>query len=283
MHKGFLLAFGAATTWAVAIIITRILLKDGAQIYNISFWTTVVELPFFLVLFLKNRKEFIEVPKSHKLVLLAMGIISGVGVGLVEYFALTYSPAINFSFLIRSVTLFTVVFAYFFLGEKLTKAKILLVVIIIAGSYLLTTNGKHLAFNIGDLFTILEAMLIAIGNNILGKVATQRMSSNLSASAAFLIAVLPLLVIAAINKGIYVPDALWLIVLLGVVNIILALFRFYSYRHLSASAITMVYSFTPVFVSIMAIFLLGESLSIVQFIGGALIVVAGALVTKLRI
>ncbi|HYK08950.1 MAG TPA: DMT family transporter [Candidatus Eisenbacteria bacterium] len=283
MSKGFLLAFAAAIAWAVAIIITRILLREGGNVYNLSFWTTLLELPFFLFLFLKHRHEFIKTPKNHKLILLAMGIISGVGIGLTEYFALKFSPAVNYSFLIRTVTLFTVVFAYFFLGEKLTKAKVLLVGVIIVGSYFLTTNGQHLAFSKGDFFTLLEAMLLAIGNNVLGKAATQRMSSNLSASAAFLIAVLPLFVIAAINNGIYVPDNLLLIILLAITFLILAMLRFYAYRYLSASAVTMVYSFTPVFVSIMAIFLLGESLSVLQFVGGFLIVAAGALVTKLRI
>jgi len=45
----------------------------------------------------------------------------------------------------------------------------------------------------------------------------------------------------------------------------------------------MVFSFTPVFVSFMAIPLLGEVMTPIQIIGGVLIIAAGIMVEKLKV
>ena len=212
-----------------------------------------------------------------------MGIISSAGVYLVEFLALKYSPAINFSFLIRTVMLFTFVFSFIFLGEKITKKKMILATLLLIGAYLVTTKGQAISLTRGDLFTLLQAALIALGNNVLGKMATNRMSVALTASSSVLIGFIPKIIIAVSFTQIVFPSRTISIISLAVVYILLTQLRFNAYKNASASYVTMVFSFTPVFVFVMAVLFLKESLTPVQIVGGSLIILAGILVEKLKV
>lgn len=283
MSKGFYFTFLSALTWAVSIVLARILLNAGENAYNLAFWTVLLESLFWAFVLTRNLPELKTTGKSNGLLLIGIGLISTVGVSVVEALALKYSPAVNYAFLIRSVILFTIIFAYLFLGEKLTRKKIILAVLILAGAYLLTTRGKLIYFSVGDLFTLLEAALIAFGNNVLGKLATNKMSVDLSASASFLIGVIPICLIALFNNAVRFPKSPMLMALLTIFYILITLTRYRAYKNATASYVTMVFSFTPVFVSLMAVPFLKETLTPVQLIGGGLIILAGISVEKLKI
>lgn len=283
IRKGFLFTISAAFFWAVAIIINRFLLRSGQNVYTLILWVTLFSLPFWLVVVYRRRREVQKLTRKDIAILLWMGIISGVGVDLTEYFAIKYSQATTYAFLIRTVMLFTFLFAYLLLKEPLTKKKLILGGALILGAYFLTTKGQALSFSVGDIFTLTEAALIALGNNVFGKMATNRMSPQISAAGTFLFAFLPLVLFTSIMGGIGMPGMLPLVFVLAGTFIGLALLRFAAYQYASASYVTMVFSFTPVFVSLLAIPILGESLTAVQTIGGILIVLAGIGVEKLKI
>lgn len=283
LSKGFIYAFLAAFAWAVSIIIARFVLRSGENAYNIVFWTTLLAVPYWLLIFSKNRKEFISLKRRDYLLIAAIGLVSSALVNIVEALALKYSPATNYSFLIRSSMLFTVILAYFFLGEKITKKKIVLVILLLVGSYFLIAKGTIIHFTLGDVFTITEALLIAISNNVLTKKITNRMSVDLSSSASFLVGVLPISLIALFNQSISFPKLPVWVVLITVCYILITYFRFRAYKNVTASFVTMVFSFTPVIVSILAAPFLEETLTPIQMFGGALIVIAGVAVEKLKI
>ncbi len=284
MSKGFFYTFLASIGWAFSIIIARYVLKEGENAYNIAFWTSILAAPYWLHVFFKQKTEFKSLVKKDYLILLGMGLIGTVGTSITEAFAIQYSPAMNYAFLMRSVILFTIIFAYLFLGEKLTAKKIILAGLILTGAYLLTTNGQLISFSKGDVFTLAEAALVAFGNNILGKMATNRMGSDLSASGGFLFGLIPLAGIAFFNHAIAIPKSFFLILVLTVLYMLGIILRFKAYKIVSATFVTMVYSFTPVFVSIMAVTVLGEAmLTTTQIIGGLLIITAGIATEKLKI
>ena len=283
MTQKFKYTFLAALTWAISIVMARYIFGLGENAYNVAFWTTVLAVPYWIYILSRQSKELKESTKQNYLILLGMGLVSAIGVSITEAFALKYSPAVNYAFLIRTVILFTMVFAYLFLGEKFTLKKVILAILILSGAYLLTTKGQLIAFTRGDIFTLIEAALIALGNNVFGKMATNRMSTNLSASGSFLIGVLPLAGLAYFNQAIAMPKSFLLISILTLLYILITVFRFNAYKHASATYVTMVFSFTPVFVSFMAIPILKEVLTPIQIAGGVLIVLAGVAVEKLKI
>lgn len=280
---GFIYAMSAAIVWAVTIILYRIVLTGGENPFNLTFWTTVLALPYWLVMVFRERTHFYALQRNDYILLVAMALVSSVGVGLSEVFALTYSPAVNFAFLIRTVTVFTIIFSYLFLRERITHEKLVLVLTLLVGSYFLTTGGSSIRFTRGDLFTILEAILIAFGTNVLGKLSTNRMSANTVSSGRFMISIIPLVILALANTSIAIPHQLPLVLLITFLDFLLAVLIFQGFKHSTATFMTMIMSFTPVFVSFIAFPLLGESLTITQIFGGALIVLTGILVEKLKI
>ncbi len=283
VSKGFLYASGAAIFWGIAIVLLRFLLKSESNPFNIAFWSTILQLPYWIYVFSKQNKEFKKTTRKDKALLLLMALISSVGVGIAEVLALKFSPSINYSLLIRTVTVFTVIFAFIFLDEKITKKKIFLTFFILLGSYFLVTNGKEFHFSLGDIFTISEAILLSIGNNVLGKITTNRMSTTLSSSASFVFAFIPNLLIAYFFGAIFIPQSIPLLILLAFSYILIRVLRFEAYKLTSASYVTMIFSFSPVVVAFLAIPLLGESMSPIQILGGVLIITAGVLVEKLKI
>jgi len=283
MSKGFIFTFSAAACWAISILLTKFIVKSGDNSYNIVFWETLLALPFWAFLFYRQKGEIKKLePKDYRL-LLYIGLINTLLVSLVEIFALQYTQAINYSFLIRSSLLFTILFAYLFLGEKISRKKIIIVISLLVGIYFISTNGHIIKFSAGDLLTLLEASLISFGNTILGKIATKRMSSNLSASGSFLAGFFPVILLGVVTHSISFPVSFWLILLLAISTIAGAYLRFKAYKVASASYIAMIYSFTPVLVVFAAVPLLREKLGIIQIIGGILVIAAGIFTEKLKI
>lgn len=283
VSKGLLFSLATSVCWATSIILTRILLQTGESPYNLTFWTMTLALPYWAALTWKERANITRLRGKDWMILISMSLISSVGVSFAEVFALKNSPAVNFSFLIRTVTVFIIILAAIFLNEKITKKKLLLVAVIFFGSYLLITGGRSLRLTPGDGFTLLEALLIAIGNGVLIKLTTNRMHPDTGSSAKYFVAFLPIVIIAAANTHIRIPAFFPVVLLVTVLDLGLATFMFHAFRHASASFVTMIMSFTPVLVSVIAIPLLGEQLNPVQMLGGAFIVLGGILTEKLKI
>lgn len=284
LSKGFIFGFSAAATWAVVIVISRFILKGGENAYNLTFWMAVFALPYWLYLFFrKSFKEFKKITLIEYKILIGMMLITVVGVAFTEMLALKYSPAVNFSFLIRSTILFTIIFSYIFLGEKITIKKTILAILILMGAYLLISKGHVIKFTPGDIFTLSEAALIGLGNNVFGKMATNRMSPNLSASASQILGFLPILIITFCSGALGLPRLPLLIIVSAVLAVAVELLRFNVLKFSSATYTTMMFSFTPVIVSLIGYFVLQEFLEPIQLIGGGLIFSAGILAEKLKI
>lgn len=283
MRKGTLLAAAAAFLWAAIIILTKFIIRAGDNPLNVIFWLTILATPFWIGLLFSKKAEVKKMRKKDFQTLLLIGLVGPLLGAIVEIFALKYTQATNFSFLIRSSLLFTIVFAALFLGERVTKKKLTIATLILIGAYLIATSGKIIHLSLGDGLTLLEAALIAFGNTILGKIAIKTMSSQLSAAGSFLVSVLPVTVLTFATNSFAVPHAVGLILILTVVEIVSVLNRFNAYKYCSASFLAMTYSATPVIVTVFAFFLLGEQLSLIQIIGGLLIVSGGVYAEKIKI
>lgn len=148
---------------------------------------------------------------------------------------------------------------------------------------MLITKGSRLTITLGDSFTLLEAMLIAL-SAVLVKISVGKVGPDISNAISFLFSVLPMILIAFLMKAIYLPGNLILLLISAVLyNILLNYFRYRALKIASATYVTMIFSFTPVLVAFMAVPILGESLLPIQIAGGILIILAGVLVEKLKI
>ena len=281
--KGFVFTVLASLFWALSILFTKIVINTGENVHNILFWTALLSLPYWVYIFSGQKTEIKKITKKDYILLISIGIISGLLVNLVEMLALKYSAAINYSFLIRTSLLFTIILGYFFFDEKITLKKAILAILILCGAFLLTTNGTVISFGLGDILTVIEALLISFGNTILGKIAIKSMSPKLSSSASNIIGLSLLLIIPVFMHIVRIPELFWIILLIALFNILGTSFRFEAYKNATASYIVMMYSLTPVYVLIMAIIFLKETLGLIQIIGVSLIFLAGIFVEKLKI
>ncbi|MFA6177423.1 MAG: DMT family transporter [Candidatus Paceibacterota bacterium] len=282
LSKGFYLTFGAAFFWALGIITTKFIFLRGENVFNFTFWVIIFATPFWIFILSRNFGELKKITKQDYILLLSIGLISMVLLNIVDFFAIKYSQAINYSFLIRTSIIFTIFFSFIFLGEKITLKKIILATMILIGAFFLTTKGQKIILTTGDILTLIDAALVSFGNTILGKIAVKRMSSGLSASVSFLVGVLPITIIVLYLHKLEIPHSIYLIILAAIFSTVGTLFRFKAYQNATASYVAMVYSFTPVIVFILAVTFLKESVTYLQLLGGTLIVLSGVLVEKLK-
>lgn len=283
LSRGFTFTALAALSWALLIIATRFAFVTYHETAaNLAFWITLLATVYWSTVFFKAKSKLKNATAPDYLLLLFIGLINTLGVTLVETLALKSSPAVNFSFLIRTVILFTIILAAIFIKERLTLKKLILATLILAGSYLLITQGQTLKLSPGDLFTLLEALMLGI-LNISQKTAVQKFGSQLTASAAFVFGLIPFLALLLSTGQIHWPQAPLIIPFLAVFNVAITQFKLIALKHATASYVTMIFSLTPIFVAIMAIPLLGEFLTPIQILGGILIILAGIGVEKLKI
>ncbi|MEK7544121.1 MAG: DMT family transporter [Patescibacteria group bacterium] len=283
LSPGFKFSLMASLSWAISIVLTRTILTTGGEnAYTLAYWSTILATPFWGYMLLRNKKEVTTLKKGDLYLFIIMGLIGTIGVSIVQSLALASSNAINYAFLIRTVTVFTILFAAVLLRERMTNKKGILVTLTILGAYLLTTEGQSLKLTTGDLFILLQAILLAL-NTILGKIATNRMSANVSAAGRFFASFLPFTLITWYQQGLQAPHAILPVLLLTGVSIVVTTTLFQAFKHASASYVTMIMSFTPVFVSIISIPLLHETLSTMQILGGIFIIGAGVAAEKLKI
>jgi len=218
--------------------------------------------------------------------ILLLVLIGGVGTVLsdiLEFFSIKYTQATNFALLYRTVTIFTVIFAWVFFGEKITRRKSLLLLMIFSGSFLFATSGAGISLSLGDIFAILVALVNAFFFNILLKHACSNIHPFVAASGTFFAGFLPIIFLTAAQNAIRPPVNASLIFLMTVINILLILFRNKAYTIASASYVSMIFSLTPVLVAALSFTFLGESLTAVQILGGILIISSGILTEKLKI
>jgi drug/metabolite transporter (DMT)-like permease len=283
IRSGFLLASATALTWAFSIVTAKHLFNYGENPVNLAFWTTAFAAPVWLFHLFRHKKEFPKLKRKIVFTLFIIGFGNSIGIALVEVLAIRYTTAINFSFLIRSVVLFTIIFSAIIFKEKITFKKIVLACLIIFGSYLLILRGGGLVLQPGDVLTLIEAATIAFVNNILVKFTVSKIHPDLSAAVSYFVGLFFIIVVSLLSQSIKTPVNLLFILLIVVFDIILIQTRNRAYKVSTASFVTMIVSFTPVVVSLLSLSLLNEKMTMLQIIGGLMIVSTGLIAEYVKI
>lgn len=283
LSKGFIYSFAFSFLWACNIINYRFVLKSGENALNLTLWTSLFTFLPWLFLFRSHFGEYKKLALRNILLLVFIGIASSIGISYLQSLALANTTAVNFSFLYRTIVVFTVVFASIFFKEHITKKKMLLVIFILLGSYLLTTNGQALILSKGDIYTLLMAASAAFIANILIKHTVSKMHPDLSGAVTSIVGTISLFILALGTNILKIPREIYLILLASCTNFIMIMLRNRAYKHASASFVTMIVSLTPLFVSLLSYPLLNERLEPVELVGGLIIVGSTILAEKFKI
>jgi drug/metabolite transporter (DMT)-like permease len=284
--------------WALQIFFAKLGLNSGAEVLSFQVLSVAVVLATLGVFLLPSVSADLVFLFRHQHTLFwklffANGIQSGLGTYL-SLIGIALTDAVNAGFLVKMATVTTILFAWIILNERLTPLKVVTVIVMLSGAYLLTTKGQALLPRIGDLFILGACFCWSFGNVLVRKfiksqpiradvVTMQKPIAGITVLFVF-IAILGFIStifggqLAVLNcctfSSAYLPYAISS-------GFCLAMAWFYLNRTLkvaTASYMTLMSMVTPVIVGVLAFIFLGERLELVQVIGAGMILSSGVVV-----
>jgi len=285
--------------WALQILVSRAAFNNGiglgSYITQTCLGTFALSIFILLPSVMSEAKELLRVhPLSFQLVILGNFIHSGVA-GIFYFTSLALTTATNVGFLSKLSIVSTLCLASIFLAEKLTYQKLFTLVLMMIGAWLLIAHGQGLAIEPGALLIIVACVLWSTGNVL---IKSQMKRTNISGEliAAFRpIVGSPTLIILAVAIPGIVPElsghfgqnylaskAAPYSITNSFLTIGLTMFLYRTLRVSSASYVALMSMTNPVIVTILGYYILGETLTTVQLLGGALIIIGGIWSQRIR-
>jgi len=268
---------------ACMILLIKHVLDLGVEPLNFSYQILLTSVVYLLIYALiKEPKALLSVDKKSMIIIVLAGITGGAIAYGFGFLGLQESTAINYSFLIQTTVFFTPVIAFFFLKEHFKPFKILLIFMLLLGAYLVSTNGELILPKTGDLYILLGAIAVS-SSVILTKISLRKVSTlTFSMYRALFGGLSLLLFLLLIGKANFEFNWYWIaIVGLVIAAGIYAMNKALEYG--SASYMQMMSMSVPVITSVFAYIVLGESMTLIQAIGGVVIIASGVFVHKLKI
>ncbi len=281
--------------WAVQIFIVKLGFIAGAKVLPfqagmfIAAFATVI-----ILLWTKTRSDFVHLYKDRPRLFWKLFLANATQSGLGTCFSvigIALTDAINAGFLFKLTVVTTTFFAWLLLKEKMSWTKVVVIIIMLSGAYLLTTKGQTLYPKIGDLFILGACFSWSLGNVMVRKILRDHPVKPDVVTIQKPAAGLPVF-LGLLGFSVFFPEKL------GNLSQILACCEFspavmpyallsgfclamawiFLYRTLkisTASYLTLMSMVTPILVSVLAISFLGERFVWVQVLGAVMILLSG--------
>jgi drug/metabolite transporter (DMT)-like permease len=224
---------------------------------------------------------FAWVPFDRRAVVpaLVLGLVAFVGFAT-QTWGLTITTASKSAFITGLSVILTPLVARAFYGYQPPPRLLVAGVLSVAGLGLLTLHGGADGPNAGDLLTLVTALTYALYIVYLGQVAGRVSGMALAGLQHVPLAVLAWIWAAPdVASLASVPWTAYLaIAYLGVVaSAVVAVGQVYAQRVVPAAVAALIFVLEPLFASLFAMAVLGESLGVAGWIGGAMVVAAMAI------
>lgn len=297
LKSAFFNVFLFSFFWALQIFVAKLAFIRGAEIVPFTIQSAVVALVVLFLYVLPQKWHDLRSIKSRVLLglLAANAIHFGVG-GFLGSAGTALTSAINAGFLVQFSTVTTSILAWTILKEKATIPRAFMVILILLGSFFLTTNGQLMLPHTGDVLIILACLSWSIGNIIVKKVLKETSVNSDVVSFLRPVAGLPVFFVFLLftplyptpvqtifQQNIFIYKEVLLMILNGVFTAFVWIFLNRTLKIATASYMTMMSSLTPVIVAILAITFLRETVGAVQLIGILLIISSSIVVHYLRV
>jgi len=295
--KPFFIVMMFSVSWALQIFITKLGFNAGSQVLVYHIISILSALAVLAIMFLPKHGGdliglFRKQPRLYWKLFFANGIQSGLGSWL-GIIGISLTAAINAGFLVKLSTVTTVIFAWLILNERLSLMKVLMVVIMLSGAYLLTTRGQILLPRIGDLFILAACVCWSLGNVLIRKYLHNQSIDVETVTYQKPIAGLPVILLLVgiviwypdsflgnllAISGISLPPAAYLYPIGNGIFLALAwTFLNQTLKVTTASYMTMMSMATPIIVSLLAMIFLSEKMDWIQYLGAGMIIMAGGI------
>lgn len=276
-----------AVLLAMGHILQKMVLNYGVSRFVFSFIRIASGFVIITSLILYKRYRPLKVLRTHSRNFIVLGVFfSGFGI-LIKLWGLSFTTATNASFIMSLSSLSAAFFAFLWLKEKAPAQFYWVVLTMIAGVYLVTTKGKHLLPQKGDLIIFVLVFLIGF-MQVYGK----RVLKNLSVLETAFGRSFYGMVFLGLLIPFFAPHGFSTIPSFKVLLIVLAngitfsgsIIFFYKALQLEGASNSGVFALlVPVITAILGRLTLGEVLNIYQIIGGVIIIAGSFFISRMRI
>ncbi|MBI3164108.1 MAG: DMT family transporter [Anaerolineales bacterium] len=275
---GILLIVISAASFGTLAIFGRYAYAEGMDTFTVLFLRFGLSASFMTLALFLRREPF---PRGRVLAqLLGMGGIGYAGQSFLYMTAIKYASAGLVALLLYLYPFFVAVLSMVFLNEKLTRVKVIALILALCGAAL--TVGPVSGQMLGALMAITAALVYSI-YIIVGADVTRHVSAVQSSTVIFASAGLVYGALTFVNGANFPPSSAGWLTILGIVFIstIIPVATFLmGLERVGPTNAAMLSTVEPVVTVLLAAWLFGDKLEPVVLIGGALILAAVILLTR---
>ncbi|RLI32717.1 hypothetical protein DRO51_01155 [Candidatus Bathyarchaeota archaeon] len=274
---GFIFVFMAGVCWGSAGVLSKLLMNLGFTPEVVAMYRVLLGFTLLLPIFLVFKFNLLKVEK-RQLIFLALGGAIGVALGIIAYFyAVKLISASIAVILLYTYPVFVLIFSRKFLGEKVTRLKVLAAVLVLIGCFL-TVKG----YNLPSVKLNFAGILIGLVSSLsftFYTILSRFMLSNISEETVtfytlgFGGAILLMLNILTGNAFPILNVKFWfLILLLAIIPTVLAFtFFIFGLKNVEAGRAGVYTTSEIISALILAYAILGERLEVLQLIGALVV------------
>ena len=277
MLKGYGFIIAAASCWAFIGIFSSIAFAQGLGPMEVAFWRALIAWFCFgtqALILGQTRLERRDIP------LLGFFGVFGIFLFYVSYqYAVKTGGAALAAVLLYTAPAWVVVCSFFIFRERLSGYKVLAVVLVVAGVYLISRSGGG---NAGS--DVSSLGLLAIGSGLIAGLCYSlyytvgKYFSGRYSSANLFLYVLPIGIVCILPFVDFAPKnavAWGALIAVSIASTYLAnCFYYQGVKYLEAGRASIVATIEPVVATAAAYVILGESLSLLGYLGAAVIITA---------
>ncbi len=275
--KGVIFLLISSIAYSGFLIFNKLALNGGFEPFSFAFMMVTLLLIFSIPFYWKDRKKFKEMTKQEWLYVALIGVIASGIVHLMFIFGQKYTNATNAGFISTLSAPFTAIFAIFMIKERLSIKRWFLGLVGLLGIIVLASNLQFTSLTLGDWLIILAMVFVGF-TNVLAKMATKRLSglfiNALRNLFGFVFIFLIAIFMGKVHSVSVAPVYWFYLAMSAILTYTFLAFFYWGIEHTSPTIATVICLSIAVFTSIFAIAFLGESLTIIQWIGGSIGILA---------
>lgn len=271
----------AVLFWGLSFIGAKIALVSFTPYSYVFVRFCLASIIFLLFFFVRG---FPKLNRNQHLKLLGLALFQPTLYFIFETIGINNSSATTASLIIATIPIFVMILAYYLLKEKISLIKFIGITLSFLGIYLVVKGDPNIGLTAstsytGVIFLFLAVLCAALYNVITRNISKGLTTFTISAFQAFYGALfmLPLFIYDMPNfhTNTITIQAMAAIIWLAITSNVIAFLAYnYSLSKLSASQTAVFLNGVPLVTVLGAWLLLGEKLSLLQLLGGAIVILA---------
>lgn len=278
--KGLMFALFSAFLYGLIPILGKEFVSRFSPLFVALIVTIVADTYFAGIIFLRKEK-FSNLFHKEIIWIILVGFLAALG-SVFSFSGLSIGNANEAGFFFQFETFFAAILAFLFLKERLSSYQIMGLLVMFAGAYIFFIPG---AFKLGNLFFLATAFVWGTIDTIIRR-KNRDFSTFFLAFGRSFFSILFLFPLA--YK--YIPQNIekitttstYFFLLYGGVVAGILLSKYFALRYLKTAEATAFQIASPIITLIVAFFILGEHLVLIQLVGGSLVLFGLYLATRLK-